>query len=73
MRDRLHRGDSIAEDSLHTGWIHVDQHENSRVDTYDVNFDRPAQMATVTKKSKHGTDTRQFVSHLIRLGRCQAR
>ena len=47
---------------MHTGWIHVDQHENSRVDTYEVVFDRPAQMANVTKKSKHGTDTRQFIT-----------
>lgn len=60
MRD--HMRESIAEDTLHTGGIHVDQHENSRLDTYDVTFDRPAQMATVTKKSKHGTDTKQFIT-----------
>jgi hypothetical protein len=60
MRD--HMRENIVADSLHTGWIHVDQHENSRVDTYDVIFDRPAQMATVTKKSKHGTDTKQFIT-----------
>ena len=60
MRD--HMRENVAEDSLHTGWIHVDQHENSRVDTYDVTFNRPAQMATVTKKSKHGTDTKEFIT-----------
>ena len=60
MRDHLR--ENIMADTLHTGWIHVDQHENSRVDTYDVVFDRPAQMANVTKKSKHGTDTRQFIT-----------
>ena len=60
MRD--HMRENIMADTLHTGWIHVDQHENSRMDTYDVVFDRPAQMANVTKKSKHGTDTRQFVT-----------
>ena len=60
MRD--HMRENIAEDTLHTVWIHVDQHENSRQDTYDVVFDRPAQMATVTKKSKHGTETRQFIT-----------
>jgi hypothetical protein len=60
MRD--HMRENIAEDTLHTGRIHVDQHENSRMDTYDVTFDRPTQMATVTKKSKHGTDTKQFIT-----------
>jgi hypothetical protein len=60
MRD--HMRENIMTDTLHTGWIHVDQHENSRMDTYDVVFDRPAQIANVTKKSKHGTDTKQFVT-----------
>ncbi len=60
MRDYMR--ENVAEDTLHTGWIHVDQHENSRLDNYDVTFDRPAQMVTVTKKSKHGTESKQFIA-----------
>lgn len=60
MRD--HMRENLAEDTLRTGRIHVDQHENSRLDTYDVTFDRPAQMVTVTKTSKHGVQTKQFIA-----------
>ncbi len=60
MRDHLR--ENVAADTLHSGWIHVDQHENSRLDTYDVTFDRPAQMATVKKTSKHGVQTKQFIA-----------
>jgi hypothetical protein len=60
MRDYVR--ESVAEDTLHTGNIHVDQHENSRLYSYDVAMDRPAQMVTVTSNSKHGTQTRQFIA-----------
>ncbi len=60
MRDYMR--ESVAEDTLHTGRIHVDQHENSRLDNYDVAIDRPGQMVTVTKTSKHGTQVKQFIA-----------
>ena len=60
MRDYVR--ESVAEDSLHTGNIHVDQHENSRLYSYDVAMDRPAQMVTVTANSKHGTQIKQFIA-----------
>jgi hypothetical protein len=60
MRDYLR--ESVAEDSLRTGNIHVDQHENSRLYSYDVAMDRPAQMVTVTSNSKHGIQTKQFIA-----------
>ena len=60
MRDYVR--ESVAEDTLHTGNIHVDQHENSRQDNYDVAIDRPAQMVTVTKTSKRGTQTKQYIA-----------
>jgi hypothetical protein len=60
MRDYVR--ESVAEDTLHSGNIHVDQHENSRLYSYDVAIDRPAQMVTVTSNSKHGTQTKQFIS-----------
>jgi hypothetical protein len=60
MRDYVR--ESIAEDTLHTGNIHVDQHENSRLYSYDVAMDRPAQMVTVTSNSKHGTQVKQFIA-----------
>ena len=60
MRDYVR--ESVAEDTLRTGNIHVDQHENSRLYSYDVAMDRPAQMVTVTSNSKHGTQTKQFIA-----------
>jgi len=60
MRD--HMRENVAEDTLHTGWIHVDQHENSRLDTWDVTLDRPTQIVTVTKTNKRGVQSRQFVA-----------
>ena len=60
MRDYVR--ESVAEDTLHTGNIRVDQHENSRLYSYDVAMDRPAQMVTVTSTSKHGTQTKQFIA-----------
>jgi hypothetical protein len=60
MRDYVR--ESVAEDTLHTGNIHVDQHENSRLYSYDVAMDRPAQMVTVTANSKHGTQVKQFIA-----------
>jgi hypothetical protein len=60
MRDYVR--ESVAPDTLHTGNIHVDQHENSRLYSYDVAMDRPAQMVTVTANSKHGTQVKQFIA-----------
>jgi hypothetical protein len=60
MRD--HMRENVAEDTLHTGWIHVDQHENSRLDTWDVTLDRPTQIVTVTKTNKRGTQSKQFIA-----------
>jgi Protein of unknown function (DUF3108) len=60
MRDYVR--ESVAEDTLHTGNIHIDQHENSRLYSYDVAMDRPAQMVTVTANSKHGTQVKQFIA-----------
>ena len=60
MRDYVR--ESVAEDTLHTGGVHVDQHENSRLYNYEVTMDRPAQMVTVTANSKHGTQVKQFIA-----------
>ena len=60
MRDYVR--ESIAEDTLHTGNVHIDQHENSRLYSYDVAMDRPAQMVTVTANSKHGAQVKQFIA-----------
>ena len=60
MRD--HMRENVAEDTLHTGWIHVDQHENSRLDTWDVTLDRPTQIVTVTKTNKRGVLSKQFIA-----------
>jgi hypothetical protein len=60
MRDYMR--ESVAEDTLHSRGVHVDQHENSRLDNYDVAIDRAAQMVTVTKTSKHGTQVKQFIA-----------
>jgi Protein of unknown function (DUF3108) len=60
MRDYMR--ENIAEDTLHTGGVHVDQHENSRLDSYEVAIDRPDQMVTVTKTSKHGVQVKQFIA-----------
>ena len=60
MRDYVR--ESVAEDTLHSGGVHVDQHENSRLYNYEVTMDRPAQMVTVTANSKHGTQVKQFIA-----------
>src|SRR5260370_37787579 len=60
MRDYMR--ESVAEDTLHSGGDHSDQHENSRLDNYDVAIDRSAKMVTVTKMSKHGTQVKQFIA-----------
>jgi len=60
MRDYVR--ESVAEDTLRTGIINVDQHENSRIYNYEVTMDRPAQMVSVTSKSKHGTQVKQFIA-----------
>jgi hypothetical protein len=60
MRDYVR--ESVAEDTLRTGNVHIDQHENSRLYSYDVAMDRPAQMVTVTANSKHGTQVKQFIA-----------
>jgi hypothetical protein len=60
MRDYVR--ESVAEDTLRTGIINVDQHENSRLYNYEVTMDRPAQMVSVTAKSKHGTQVKQFIA-----------
>jgi hypothetical protein len=60
MRDYMR--ESIAEDTLQSSGLHVDQHENSRLDNFEVAMDRSDQMVTVTKTSKHGTQVKQFIA-----------
>jgi hypothetical protein len=60
MRD--YAKESMAADTLHSSGIYIVQHEKSRLNYYDVTMDRPAQMVTMTKKNKKGTQSKQFIS-----------
>ena len=60
MRDYMR--ESMADDTLHTSGIYLVQHENSRLNYYDVSIDRPAQMVTMTRKNHKGTQTREYIA-----------
>jgi Protein of unknown function (DUF3108) len=60
MRDYMR--ESMADDTLHTNGVYLEQHEKSRLNYYDVTIDRPAQMVTMTKKNHKGTQTRQYIA-----------
>jgi hypothetical protein len=60
MRD--YAKESMASDTLHSSGIYIVQHEKSRLNYYDVTMDRPAQLVTMTKKNKKGTQSKQFIS-----------
>ena len=60
MRDYMR--ENIADDTLHTDGVYLVQHENARLNYYDVSFDRAAGIATVVKKNSKGTRTQQYVA-----------
>jgi Protein of unknown function (DUF3108) len=60
MRD--YAKESMAADTLHSSGFNLVQHEKSRFNYYDVTMDRPAQLVTMTKKNKKGTQTKEFIS-----------
>lgn len=60
MRDYMR--ESIADSTLHTSGVYLVQHENSRLNYYDVSINRPAQMVTVTRKNRKGTQRREFIA-----------
>jgi hypothetical protein len=60
MRD--YAKESMAADTLHSSGIYIVQHEKSRLNYYDVTMDRPAQLVTMTKKNKKGTQSKEFIS-----------
>jgi Protein of unknown function (DUF3108) len=60
MRDYMK--ESMASDTLHSSGVYLVQHENSRLNYYDVTMDRPAQMVTMTKKNHKGTTSREYIA-----------
>ncbi|MGH7925401.1 MAG: DUF3108 domain-containing protein [Candidatus Binatus sp.] len=60
MRDFMK--ENMADDTLHTSGIYLVQHENSRLNYYDVTIDRPAQMVTMTKKNHKGTTSKEYIA-----------
>jgi len=60
MRDYMR--EKIADDTLHTSGVYLVQHEKSRLNYYDVTIDRPAQLVTVTKKNRKGTESKKFIA-----------
>jgi hypothetical protein len=60
MRDYMR--ESMPDDTLHTSGVYLVQHEKSRLNYYDVSFDRTAQLVTTTKKNKKGTETKQYIA-----------
>lgn len=60
MRDYVR--EEIATDTLRTGGIYIVQHENKRLNFYDVTIDRAKGMVTQTKKNHKGTLSKQFIS-----------
>ena len=60
MRDYMK--ESMAADTLHTSGVYLVQHEKSRLNYYDVAIDRPAQMVTMSKKNRKGTQTKEYVA-----------
>ena len=60
MRDYMR--ESMPDDTLHTSGVYLIQHEKSRLNYYDVSFDRTAQLVTTTKKNKKGAETKQYVA-----------
>jgi Protein of unknown function (DUF3108) len=60
MRDYMR--ESMANDTLHTSGIYLVQHEKSRLNYYDVTIDRPAQLVTMTKKNKKGTESKEYIA-----------
>jgi hypothetical protein len=60
MRDYLK--ESMADDTLHTSGLYLVQHENARLNYYDVAIDRQTQLVTVTKKNHKGTSSKEYVA-----------
>jgi hypothetical protein len=60
MRDYMR--ESMAEDTLHTNGIYLVQHEKSRLNYYDVTIDRTAQIVTMTKKNRKGTQSKEYIA-----------
>ena len=60
MRDYMK--ESMAEDTLHTSGVYLVQHENSRLNVYDVAIDRRTDLVTVTKKNHKGTTSKEYVA-----------
>jgi hypothetical protein len=60
MRDYMR--ESMAEDTLHTSGIYLVQHEKSRLNYYDVTIDRTAQIVTMTKKNRKGTQSKEYIA-----------
>jgi hypothetical protein len=60
MRDYMK--ESMAADTLHSSGVYLVQHEKSRLNYYDVEIDRPAQMVTMTKKNHKGTTSKEYIA-----------
>jgi hypothetical protein len=60
MRDYMR--EIMPDDTLHTDGVYLVQHEKSRLNYYDVSIDRRAQMVTVNKKNKKGTQTKEYIA-----------
>jgi hypothetical protein len=60
MRDYMR--ESVAGDTLHTNGVYLLQHEKSRLNYYDVSIDRPAQLVTMTKKNKKGSESKEYIA-----------
>ncbi len=60
MRDYMR--ESMAEDTMHTSGVYLIQHEKSRLNYYDVSIKRPAQMVTMTKKNKKGSERKEYIA-----------
>jgi len=60
MRD--YAKEEMAADTFRTNGVYIVQHENRRLNYYEVKIDRGKQLVTATKKNHKGTLAKQFIA-----------
>ena len=60
MRDYMR--ENVANDTMQSAQLYLVQHENTRLNYYTVDFDRPNRMVTTLKENRKGKQTKQYIA-----------